>query len=382
MPQVSSRDLRGARLLTLRQIEGLTQEALAKQLHVTQGFISHIEKGLKPLSVEIATAAAVAYELPIEFFTAPPSLTDEGFATFRKSSKATVHDENKVTASFGEAARLFRIVSEESGYRTADFNDARDLDEEVTARNVRRMLGIADDEPLLNATRAVERLGVGVIHDLVSLPAASRDHAGVARPNPFVDRPLVATLGTLPPAVARLTVLHELAHIIYDRDRMTPIRGTRSLEEKRAFKFAAAVLLPANVVRKRVTDSLTLHGFLPIKADYGISVAAIIVRAADLGVISAERKRTLMIQMSSNGWRRDEPVQVAEEHPILVNQATTRSIGNTARTVATTVGISYANAIRWTGLPLDAPRDGLADVIELRPRVKREPRAGKSSHRS
>jgi Zn-dependent peptidase ImmA (M78 family) len=357
----------------------LSQEALARQLNVTQGFISHVEKGLKALPVEIAGAAAAKYGLPMEFFTAPPSLTDEGFATFRKSSKATVHDENKVTASFGEAARLFQVVSEASGYHTADFKDVREVEEEITARNVRGMLDLADEEPLLNATRAVERLGVGVIHDLVSLPDTSRDHAGVARPNPFVDRPLVATLGTLPPAVARMTVLHELAHIIYDRDRATPIRGTRSLEEKRAFKFAAAMLLPAAVVRKRVTESLTLQGYLPIKADYGISVAAIIVRAADLGVISPERKRTLMIQMSSNGWRQDEPVQVAQEQAILLNQATTRGIGKTARRVATTVGISYENAVRWTGLPLDPPTDGLADVVELRPRLKRKPLSSSSS---
>lgn len=369
MPPVSSRGLRGARLLTLRQIEGLTQGELAKQLEVSQAFISHIEKGLKPLPGEIARSAADIYDLPVEFFTAPPSLTDEGFATFRKSSKATVRDENRVVTTFGEAARLFQVVSEASGYRTADLDGVRDIDEEATARNVREVLEIGRDEPLLNATRAVERLGVGVIHDLVSLPEDTRDHAGVARPNPFVDRPLVATLGTLAPAVTRMTVLHELAHIIYDRDRVTAIRGTRSLEEKRAFRFAAAMLIPAPVVKKRVTDALTLHGFLPTKADYGISVAALIVRAADLGVISAERKRTLMIQLSSNGWRRDEPVPVAEEHPILLNQATTRNIGHDARSVAHRVGISYANAMRWTGLPLDlAPSN--ANVVDLQSRRK------------
>lgn len=164
-------------------------------------------------------------------------------------------------------------------------------------------------------------------------------------------------------------MLHELAHIIYDRDRPSAIRGTRSLEEKRAFRFAGAMLLPASVVKRRVTESLTLHGYLPIKADYGISVSAIIVRAAELGVISQERKRTLMIQMSSNGWRRSEPVPVASEEAMLLSQATARSIGTDARSVAHAMGIRYADVARWTGLPLDTPREGApANVIDLRSR--------------
>lgn len=368
-PPVSSGELRGARLLTLRHAESLTQAELAKQLDVTQGFISNVENGLKSLPREIAAAAADRFHVPFEFFTVPRSLTDEGFATFRKASTATVHDENRVVASFGEAARLFQAASEASGYRTFELGALRDDDPEATASNVRCVSGLIDEEPVLNATRIVERLGVGVIHDLVALPEGKYDHTGISRPNPFVQRPLVATIGELPPAVARMTVLHELGHLIYDRDRSAPIRGIRSPEERRAFRFASAMLLPAVVARARVTDSLTLHGFLTIKADYGISVASIIMRAADLGVISAERKRALMIQLSSSGWRRDEPVVVAAEKAILLNQATVRSLGDSARRVASAVGISYANAARWTGLPVDPPRDGLADVIELQPRL-------------
>lgn len=360
---------RGARLLALRHMERLTQTDLAIELGVSQAFVSHVEKGLKALPWEVATTAAAQYGLPLEFFTAPPSLTDAGFATFRKSSRATVQDENEVVATFGEAARLFQHASEASGYHALGLEDAREDDVEATAQSVRGILGLGDDAAILNATRSVERLGVGVVHDLTPVPEDRHDHAGLSRPNPFVDRPLIATLGPLPGAVARMTVLHELAHLIFDRDRTTAIRGTRALEEKRAFRFAGAMLLPAHIVRRRVTESLTLHGYLPLKAEYGISVGAIIVRAAELGVISRERKRTLMIQMSSNGWRRQEPVPVAHEQAILLRQATVRGVGTTVRSVAHTLGIRFTDVARWTGLPLDPPREsGLAQVIDLRGR--------------
>lgn len=365
---LASEQLRGARLLVLRQLNGLNQSELAGALGIGQAFISQVERGLKPLPTGLATAAAERFAVPMSFFTVPRSLTEEGFATFRRSAKASSSDERIVAAHFGEAARLFERVSESSGYRTADFGALASVDPESAAQEVRQELGLGDDEPVMNATRAVERLGVGVIHNLLGVSTAFTDHVGMSRPNPYVDRPLVATLGVLPGAESRITVMHELAHLIFDRDRSMPIRGTRSLEERRAFRFAGAVLLPAGVVKERIGESLTLHGYLPVKANYGISVSAIIVRAAELGVISPERKRTLMVQLSSSGWRREEPVPVASEQPILVRQATLRAVGNTARQAAESVGLRYEDAVRWTGLPLDKPRDGLADVIELHPR--------------
>ncbi|MCI1747811.1 MAG: XRE family transcriptional regulator [Acidipropionibacterium sp.] len=348
-------------------MQGVTQTDLAREVGVTQGFISHIENGIRPLPLDFARTVSDMYGLPIEFFSVPPSLTSEGMATFRKSSKATVREGDRVEAVFDEAARLFAAASEASGYHAADFADLRDYDEEVTAQNVRSALGISEGAPLLNATRAVERLGVGVVKDLVDLPDGSSDHSGVSRPNPYVDRPLIATVGGQPPAVVRMTVMHELAHVIYDREKHEPFRGTRSPEERRAFRFAGAMLIPADVVRSRVTESLTLEGYLPIKAEYGVSVAALIMRASTLKVISPQRKRSLFIQLSSAGWRKNEPVPVAEEHPVLLQQATERGIATTAREVAIKVGISYSQAARWTGLPMDRHVDGLADVIELRP---------------
>ena len=64
------------------------------------------------------------------------------------------------------------------------------------------------------------------------------------------------------------------------------------------------------MIRQRVTENLLLHGYMRIKADYGISIAAIIRRAKDLGVITAARYRSLSIQISSQGWRLNEPVEV------------------------------------------------------------------------
>lgn len=353
----------GSRLITLRHLDGLTQTDLATELGVTQSFLSQVEKGAKPLPMDLARAAADRHDLPIEFFSVPLDATEAGVATFRKSSRASVRDENLVMATYGEAARLFRIASESSGYQQADLHGAVVEDVEETAANLRSMLGLGSTDPLANATRAAERLGVGVIHELVPIERHSGMHDGISRPNTVTNRPLIATVGDQPPAVARMTLMHELGHVLYDRDRTVPIRGTRSPEEQRAFRFGGAMLIPASVVRTRITETLTLHGYLRVKADYGISVAALIVRACDLGVITAQRKRSLFIQLSSQGWRRAEPVPVATEKPILIKQATERGIATDARAVARATGVRFGQIEQWTGL--SAARD-VATVVPLR----------------
>lgn len=355
---------RGSRLVALRHLEGITQGELASQLSVSQSFISQVEKESKPLPIEVARAACREFYLPEAFFSVPPDLSEVGVTTFRKSSRASVRDENQVKALFDEAARLFRMASLSSGYRYVELSRYALPDEEEAAGEVRRSLGLGPGEPIPNATRLIERIGAGVVHALSPLDTASRDHDGMSRPNLANDRPLVATVGTQPPAVSRMTLMHELGHLIYDSSLATPIRGTRAPEELRAFRFAGAMLLPVSVVRSRITESLTLHGYLRIKADYGISVAAIIKRASDLSVISPGRARSLFIQHSSQGWRRSEPVEVAVEKPLLLSQAVRRGLGDEVKVVAAETGVRESLVAHWTDLGMTSEPE--AQVIPLR----------------
>ncbi|UJH70064.1 XRE family transcriptional regulator [Ornithinimicrobium sp. INDO-MA30-4] len=355
---------RGARLLALRHLEGLSQGDLAVRLSVSQSFISQVEKHLKPLPREVIEVACREFQLPEQFFGVSPGPSETGVATFRKSSKASVRDENYVKAMFGEAARLFRIASQSSGYRAADLSRLSMPEEEEAAELIRESLGLDPHVPIPNVTRALERLGVGVIHQLAPRDVCDLDHFGMSRPSASNDRPLVTTVGSLPPAVSRMTLLHELGHLIYDESLSVPIPGTRSPEELRAFRFASAMLMPAAVVRSRITESLTLHGYLRVKADYGISVAALIKRASDLRVISRARARSLYIQHSSQGWRRVEPVAVAAEEPRLLSQAIRRGLGNDPEFVASRTGVKQSLVHHWTDL--DFHQSEQAKVLPFR----------------
>jgi hypothetical protein len=195
----------------------------------------------------------------------------------------------------------------------------------------------------------IERRGVGVITHLDNSEAevALDGHFGISRPAGLNDRPIVATVGPLPGAVQRLTLGHELGHILFDKGLNRALKSTRAPEEQRAYRFAGALLLPERVARKRITSTLSLHGYLRIKADYGISVSAIIRRGLELGLLSDERYRSLSIQLSSQGWRNDEPVEVARENPQLFSQTLRRAVGSDWKVAVDEYGQDPANLSRW-----------------------------------
>ena len=379
--------LRGERLTALRRLHGLSQTRLATELGVTQSFLSLVERSERTFPETLAGVACSQFALPRSFFAVPARASDLSPVTFRKKASAGARAEARVVQAYREAARLFELVSERSGYGSAHLPDpqAFESDPAKCAEAIRDQLGLDWAAPVPNVTRALERLGIGVLDRLDPHPAQRGDHLSVSRPADATARPLVAIIADgLPGAVQRLSLAHELGHLLLDRDRIQPIAGTRSKEERRAYSFASALLVPDQVLRDAVSETLTLNGYLRIKADYGISVAALIIRARDLDIISRTRARSLQIQLSSQGWRAHEPVEVASERSLLFEQAYRRVFGDrSASAVAYETGHSPELLTYWLGEPTTPIPDGhsahVVDLAERRNRTVKSRRAGSSS---
>ena len=119
-------------------------------------------------------------------------------------------------------------------------------------------------------------------------------------------------------------------------------------------------------MRRRVTMDMTLNAYLRIKADYGVSVGAIVMRAQRLGIITPERARSLHIQISSRGWRDNEPVPVLAERPLLVRQASERVWPvNTVGAAAQAVGVKVPLVSAWLDSPAPTSRPLAGNVITL-----------------
>ncbi|MHC9829383.1 ImmA/IrrE family metallo-endopeptidase [Corynebacterium diphtheriae] len=123
-------------------------------------------------------------------------------------------------------------------------------------------------------------------------------------------RGLIATTTKQDGGRVRLTRAHELGHLVLH----TSIRpGIEKVRETEANLFAGAFLIPEGDAHSMFSEHLTLEGYARIKAQYAVSIAALIVRAHRLGIVSAKRYRSLFIQLSSRGWRTEEPVEIPVE---------------------------------------------------------------------
>lgn len=86
---------------------------------------------------------------------------------------------------------------------------------------------------------------------------------------------------------------------------------------------------------------------MDVKATWGVSLAALLMRAKDLGVLSAQRYVSAMKYMSARGWRRSEPGDRAlgpPEEPRLVRSAL-RHLGDQ--------GVGLQDLAMDAGLPID-----------------------------
>lgn len=105
----------------------------------------------------------------------------------------------------------------------------------------------------------------------------------------------------------RLTLLHELAHLL-----LTFGDITLKQKETLCFQFAGAMLLPEETLRSELGDhrnKLSINELGNIKKQYGISMQAIVMRAKDCGIINEHYTKQFFFLIKQMNWKVDEPVE-------------------------------------------------------------------------
>ncbi|NBB79642.1 MAG: helix-turn-helix domain-containing protein [Verrucomicrobia bacterium] len=99
----------------------------------------------------------------------------------------------------------------------------------------------------------------------------------------------------------RFTAMHELAHLIL----LLPDYLKPAEKERACHRFAGAFLIPKEVFvgifgQNRI--KISIAELVAIKEEWGLSCAAIMARARDLGLITAGRYKTFCILKNKWGW--------------------------------------------------------------------------------
>ena len=317
----------GDRLKQARELRGLTQEKLAKLLNVTQSLIAQIESGRVNPSEEIANGLVFHLGFPPSFFEQP--LSDDfplGSLLFRAHAALAEGQQREIYRWAQTAYDLYsRMLSVRKVHEIKLHVPQCKASPAIASDLARSELGISPDTPIPNLINTLEKAGVLAIalpgsfpgRDAFSLWAAGKDGQ---------RRPVIAIVSERPADRMRMSVAHELGHLVMHQPLVI---GAGDVEDQ-AQQFAGCFLMPEVAMRQEIIPPVTLETFMNLKVKWRASMQALVLRAHKLDIITQRQYHYLFGKLVARGWRMREPrsLDVPLERPRAMRQVAELIYGN------------------------------------------------------
>ena len=293
---------------------------LAERIGLTAAAISQFEHGTNRPSPATLGKLALTLGVSVDFFEQRPgpAAVAAPQGAFFRSLRSTPQIE-RVRASARavlvcELARTLEAYVQLPAVRLPSVplgEDDEPLQADDAAAAARVELGVAPG-PVPNVVRLLEA------HGALVMRLRMDDQRVSAFSQWFDGRPLVALGSDRDDAGrSRFDAAHELGHLVMHPE---PEAGNAILE-RQADRFAASFLMPADDIAPQLPPRFDLPRYLELKRTWGVSIAALLFRARDVGRISDSAYRRAVTWMSSAYGRRREPEPLAHEHPVLLWRA-------------------------------------------------------------
>lgn len=380
MPELG---FQGKRLTQARKARSMTQRALAELIGKTSQAVSQYEKGSIAPSQEVVEQIVKVLQVPLELFYKP--WTDHGSdkpVFYRSMSAATKRARDAAESKLewiDDCVAYFESMLDLPEFAPLDIKVPCDpliitneLIEEAAAA-VRTAWDVPAG-PIDNMIGLLERHGIFVF--MMPLGADTLDALSVGwnEAHPYV------VIGTDQGNACRwrFDCAHELGHLVLHRNVDSSLLGTPAvckLIEAQAHRFASALLLPEDEFVESLY-TVSLEGYRELKPYWKTSIAAMVRRTRDLGVITEDGYRNLYISISRRKWRKTEPFdeELAPERPALAKKCLDVIAGSM-------VG-SKDEFIKMTALPDDfmmtifggyrrEPRSNQGEILYLPMRARR-----------
>ncbi len=313
------------RLTEARQAKGMTMSALSELLGISKQAVSIFEKGLKQPSHEniskLSSILCTQYDFfftptrKVQDITTPSHFRSFKSATKRSRTKASINE--KWLSEFSQT--LLNEISFPGSnildIKIDDFTSLSNEEIEEIAIAARKHWGLGLG-PISNVTLLLEKNGVFIGQFAMDkqVQAFSNWRGALA---------YIVTEKSDSNARHRFNIAHELGHLIMHKaisEEDHEDAELVQLKEDQANYFAGAFLLP----RKPMLDEFTscsLDALIHLKRRWGVSVAAITVRARNLGLITENQSIYVFKQLAAlPGGRKLEPLdkETPRESPKLI----------------------------------------------------------------
>lgn len=315
------------RLLQARLLRGVTRQELAKQLNVSRQAISQYENGACKPSPEILRQYQMLLRMPYNFFLKPPLPSASTALNYRRLKRSTEKEKGIAQTRIEFMAEVFHYMKNYIQFPAVSLPFKNDEEIytpgqiETIARNVREELHLGA-RPIEHMMLVVENSGCIVSrYDNSDIEVADRDVDGCSRIYPLEDeaRPFITLMerGSSSACRERFSLAHELGHLVlhsWADEEYVKDKANYDRMEKEANSFASAFLLPMETFARELMANYGFGSLLALKLRWKTSIAAMLYRAREIGVIGEYQCKYMFQRLNREGMKRVEPLDKEIPH--------------------------------------------------------------------
>lgn len=303
----------------------MTKKDLADACDVTPMAITNYESGKRKPDMETVKKLASALGVKtIDFLQTRNDQLKFNHFEFRKKSSLSKAEQEFIRESVEEYfSRFFETLEILGGdplpkpIVTHKINRSGDYDRD--ARELRKYLNLQKDGPIEEIICMLENKGILVFEIDIDNDSFSGMNGTVNGYSYIVINK------NMRPERKRTTIIHELAHIMFDWSGSTD----ESEIEKEATAIAGSFLISnEDIVRELGLKRYRItRDFVMVCEEYGISLFLLVKRASQAGVISEGLEKQFYIAANKNNFKENENSRVKNpEEPLLLKQLVLRAI--------------------------------------------------------
>lgn len=327
----------GKRLKQARDALGLSLRGLeaAIQNQVSAQAIGKYERDEMMPSSTILLALAKALNITPEYLLSTREIELEG-VDFRKEPQAGAKEERAVQAVVLD--KVERYLEIEELWPSADQRWRSPLREEFKinciddaekAAEVLREIWNLGIDPIPVMAELLEEMGIKVV--ALDLPIEVSGSKAFVKRKQQDNVPVVVVNQKHNGERQRFTLAHELAHLVLRFTSMSDLD-----QEKAANRFAGAFLMAKEMMHRLIGEnrtSISLGELAELKKIFKVSIAALVVRCNQLGVLTKAAYGRLFGEIKALGWNSltsNEPNQLDPEIPQRMERLCLRAVAEGA----------------------------------------------------
>lgn len=306
-------------MLTLaRQMRGMNQKELSEYINISASTLSRIENAIDyvPIENEVLQSIAESLGFDPDFFQKPGDICYPSMGYFRKNKAVPKKVVDRVIGYMNIYISMVDTYMDMIDIPELNIInwDVDMLGSPETAATRMRDLWKVPKGRINRLSQLIEDNGIIIIEfdfetdKINGFSIASRKHC----------RPIIFINSEYPDDRKRLTIAHELAHIVMHLNSYT-IGEYRDVEEE-AFRFASEFLVPLKEVKSQLgIERVTLRKLASLKQYWLTSMHFFVYKFQFNKIITKNQARYLYQQLAP--YRKKEPVQTPRiEKPSLFGE--------------------------------------------------------------